>query len=78
MKGIVCLQVYKGVLEATLFSTEAGQERESLGLSKRRQLCQAWGETLQKPGERFVLAEPGREASDSVVEAYIKLLQLRK
>lgn len=78
MKGIVCLQVYKGVLEAILFSTEAGQERGSLGLSKRHQLCQAWGETSQNPGERFVLAEPSREASDSVVEAYIKLLQLRK
>lgn len=39
MKGIVCLQVCKGVLEATLFSREGGQERESLGLSKGCQLC---------------------------------------
>lgn len=68
MKGIVCLQVYKGVLEATLFRTEAGQDRGSLGLSKRCQLCQAWGETSQNPGERFVLAEPSREASDSGVD----------
>lgn len=31
MKEIVCLQVYKGVLEATLFSTEAGQEKREPG-----------------------------------------------
>lgn len=40
MKGFVCLQIYKGVLEATLFTSEAGQDRESLGLSKCCQLCQ--------------------------------------
>lgn len=48
MKGIVCLQVYKRILEATLFSTVAGQERVSMGLSKCCQLCQADGGNFTK------------------------------
>lgn len=48
MKGIVCLQVYKRILEATLFSTVAGQERGTMGLSKCSQLCQAYGGNFTK------------------------------
>lgn len=62
MKEIVCLQVYKRILKATFFSTVAGFERESMGLSKCCQLCQAYGGNFTNLGEGFVLTEPMREA----------------
>ena len=48
MKGIVCLQVYKRILEATLLSTVAGKERGTMRLSKCSQLCQAYGRNFTK------------------------------
>lgn len=66
MKGIVCLQVYKRILEATLLSTVAGKERGTLGLSKCSQLCQAYGRNFTKTSGRFVQTELVTEAEIEV------------
>lgn len=60
MKEIVCLQVYKGVLEATLFSTEAGQEKREPGAFQTPSavsglgwnLTKSWGEICAGQAEQ--------------------------